>query len=348
MKPSGQAKFLVVRVIALATIAMGPTGSVVYAQKQQLADSIVGESLGYPVTLSSRDAYWMLELARAARVPLGFEVAPPPPRRLEQRKITATGRRLGDVLDEFVQIDSRYRWHEDDGVIAVAPESPTDVTYLLESMVGPVRFQNVDARHVLHTLARLLGQTQAGGGPADAPKFSLDFPGGTLRELLNGVVRAHGSLRWTMGHTLFAAHGPRISFGLGTGSQNGGFSIPPGTSVQRDALENTQVGPSPEQADVPILDRIVGRMTGQTVTVAAGGLPLDFLSESLKVPMGFQRLPELPLMIDPASLSPDAPPPPDPITITDRPLGEALSTFVNLDPRYSWREIDGVIAPSSI
>ena len=71
---------------------------------------------------------------------------------------------------------------------------------------------------------------------------------------------------------------------------------------------------------------------------------MDFLSSSLKVPMGLQRLPALPLMIDPASLSPDPPPPPDPITISDRPLGEALSTFVNLDPRYSWSEIDGVIA----
>jgi hypothetical protein len=47
-------------------------------------------------------------------------------------------------------------------------------------------------------------------------------------------------------------------------------------------------------------------------------------------------------MIDPGSMAPDAHPP-DPITITDRPLGEALSVFASLDPRYSWREIDGVI-----
>jgi hypothetical protein len=104
MKPSGQPKRLAVSVpVLLATIATGPTGSVVYAQK--LADSIVGESQGYPVTLSSRDALWMLPLVTAARVPLGFETAPLPPRQGKERKIAATGRKLGDVLDEFVQMD---------------------------------------------------------------------------------------------------------------------------------------------------------------------------------------------------------------------------------------------------
>ena len=123
MKPFGQPNSLVVSVIVvLASIATGPTGSVVHAQKQQLADSIVGESVGYPVTLSSRHALWMLPLAMAARVPLGFEAAPLPPQEGKEWKIAATGRKLGDVLDEFVQMDPRYRWREDDGVIVVAPE----------------------------------------------------------------------------------------------------------------------------------------------------------------------------------------------------------------------------------
>lgn len=122
MKPSVQPNSLVASVIVvLASIATGPTGSAVYAQ--QLADSIVGESWGDPLTLSSRDACWIVELAQAARVPLGFEVAPLLPREGKDRKIAATGRKLGDVLDEFVQMDSRYRWREvidvDAGLFAI-------------------------------------------------------------------------------------------------------------------------------------------------------------------------------------------------------------------------------------
>src|SRR5688500_8082645 len=106
MKPSGQPKCLVVSVLVLlATVATGPTGSVVYAQ--QLADSIGWEAQGYPVTLSSLNAPWIVSLARAARVPLGFEAAPLPPRDAKEWRIAATGRKLGDVLDELVQMDSR-------------------------------------------------------------------------------------------------------------------------------------------------------------------------------------------------------------------------------------------------
>jgi hypothetical protein len=134
---------------------------------------------------------------------------------------------------------------------------------------------------------RVFDQTQEWVGPPDTTKFSLDFPGGTLRELLNSIVRAHGSLRWRLGYSQFVTNREQISLGLGTSSL-AGISIPPGTVVQGGALENpADVDLPPEQADVPILDRIVGRMTGQTVTLTAGGLPLDFLSSSLKVPMGF-------------------------------------------------------------
>ena len=146
-------------------------------------------------------------------------------------------------------MDSRYRWREDDGVLVVAPETPTDATYILESVVGPVRFRNVDARDVFRALARLFGQTQK-WGPSDTRKFSLRFSGGTLRELLNSIVRAHGSLTWTLGYSRFGAPGT-ISFSL----SGAGLSIPPGTVVEGNAMANApEVDPSPDQSDVPILD----------------------------------------------------------------------------------------------
>ena len=71
------------------------------------------------------------------------------------------------------------------------------------------------------------------------------------------------SLTWTLGYSRFGDPGT-ISFSL----SGAGLSIPPGTVAEGNAMANApEVDPSPDQSDVPILERIVGALRPRIASI---------------------------------------------------------------------------------
>src|SRR3954447_444740 len=72
--------------------------------------------------------------------------------------------------------------------------SPTDP---LHAPVPPVVLPNIRARNALSLILAFLGGPQDHDNRMDDTKsFSLNLPAGSVLDLLNGTVRAHGAIAW--------------------------------------------------------------------------------------------------------------------------------------------------------
>jgi hypothetical protein len=198
---------------------------------QSVLDRVVGPFREQPLTLTVHPfGSFIPQLAEAAGVPMGFEMAPierdagPPPR------IPATGKRLRDVLDAIVSADPRYEWREDAGVIVVRPVIAwTSTAGTLDIPVGPVTLEQATRDDALHVLAQIFGAVSGEPPLRNIRRFSLDVPAETpLLQFLNAVVRAHGNLCWTVDMPTQAPGLPqyeKFSIALDGEPLSGGFGV---------------------------------------------------------------------------------------------------------------------------
>lgn len=137
------------------------------------------------------------DLAKATRVPMGIEFlgAPDEPSWVP---ISTSGRTLREVLDAMVAADARYEWREMGGVIAVRPVSAwNDSNSLLFRQVAPVQLTDVSPQAAVLRVAQVLGRAEPLSFPDGRP-LSVDLPEGTVLDLVNAILRAHGELTWEL------------------------------------------------------------------------------------------------------------------------------------------------------
>lgn len=303
-------------------------------------DRVVGaDFFGRPLVIKTLTATEIGALAAAAHVPMGFEAAIPSPQR--SWKIEATGRPLRAVLDAIVAEDPRYEWREEGGIVVLRPSAAwTDRDNVLYRSVGPIRFQDIGTSDALRVAAGLFGADLVASqrdDMGDAKRFDVDLPAGMILEALNGLVRAHGGLTWGL-----EPFPPTV---LAPGSVPSPFVIQlfgptgrgHGTGIRLDQVPQVrelieQWRRPAQRPNGPALDRIVGRKYNGDVMILHGAYDLEALAYAARVPMGIELYPA------PARRWAS-----DGVRVTGLTVRDALSALLLLDPRYDWREYDGVI-----
>jgi hypothetical protein len=323
-------------ILTLTTVAILGAGT---ASAQPAVDRLVGTGeADRPLIITKVDGQAIGSLSKAAGVPMGFEGLPAVGRELS---IVSTGKPLAEVLDAIVAADARYEWREDNGVILIRPVAAwADPMSSLHAAVGAVTLRETVATDVLDVVARMVGvRTPAPAGPADTRRFSVEVPeGATLLEALNAIVRAHGTLTWALQPSFTGDINFPKSIMLFVGPFGVGVGIPAGAVPVRLTNHASPLASSRSASD-SLLDRRVGtRRDGQPVVVAGVGASYFFweLAGAAGVPMGFEAL----------GSSERRPVPragPAEVQLTGLTLRDALDTLVRLDPRYEWRDMDGLI-----
>jgi hypothetical protein len=153
-----------------------------------------------------------IRIAESLSVPLGLELVPEPcgqegkkpPEREDE--IVLTGMSVTRAFDRLVELDERYVWSEADGVLIVRPGATWfDRDHFLNQRIPPFRVKEGRMWAAMNEVHAALGGAR---GPADEisaartpqsdRRFSVNLGTTTVVEALTAVVRAHGSLRWTV------------------------------------------------------------------------------------------------------------------------------------------------------
>jgi hypothetical protein len=328
---------------------------------QSALDRTVGlTEFGQPLIITQIDAQTIGTLSKAAAVPMGFEGLPTPPR--QPLSIAATNRTVRDVLDAVVAADPRYESREHDGVIILRPvEAWNDERSLLNVPVECVSLQDVTANDLFGVLTRMVGvSTMPSQGPGDTVRFSVEIvKDSTLLSALTGIARAHGTLTWAVQPLTPRNDTFPLSISLFVGSTGVGFGIsaasmsrlvPAPTCCAGQSLPSSQTtapssgdtranplvitGPSKAVENLPYLERIVGaRPSGEPIVAYWIGGIVRELATAVRVPMGLESLPPS-VSLERGHTG---------VKLTGMTLQTALDALVALDPRYQWRDLDGVI-----
>jgi hypothetical protein len=150
------------------------------------------------------------QIARQAHVPVGFEQTSDCG--LSRRKRTAdptgmtlTGMSARQALDHLMTLMPDYSWREIDGVAVVRPtvkwEDPTDVLNFPAAAFRVTGGSANDALHqALHAVTPSVFYPHVDDGPSIERPLSFVFPGGTMLDALNAIVRAHQGAEWELGY----------------------------------------------------------------------------------------------------------------------------------------------------
>ena len=296
------------------------------ASGQTVVDRIVGPWNGSParVRFSSLTGAQLAALGNAAGVAVGFEGLSPQP---FAEPIDATGHRLGAVLDALVKADPRYEWREDDGVIVVRPVGAwLDNASLLDTPVARMSLKGIMAGDALGLLSQMFGVEPLFRG-TDSRRFSVDVrDGAPLLEALNAIVREHGSLAWSFEPLPFTRPGSAVSMQLTIGGV--GFGIPAGARL-RPVMPPAHLA----RSELSMLERpFVNGLHGLPLISSVHPQSMLAFAEAAGVPIGFESLPAS----EPVRSSVTG------IHVHGT-VGRALDDIVVFDPRYEWRDVDGVI-----
>jgi hypothetical protein len=272
---------------------------------------------------------------------MGFERARPEHSR--SSNILATGKTVQEVLDAVVAANPRYAWRDDDGVIVIYPKVGSPAESLLQSHVGSFTLLDVDALGAYDAVRQLFALPFI-AGLGDTKRFSVDVAeGSTFRQLLNAIVRAHGTLAWVIEPTHPPQSESPFTFHLFSGPLGIGSPLPArGFSYRTSVAARMSAQNAATPVDVPLLDRMVGTdHFGQPLTLYGTDFGWDVprLAAAVRVPMGVQTILAARFVQSPSAG----------VNVTGLPLRAALAALTTLDSRYEWREVGAVIVfrPSS-
>jgi hypothetical protein len=327
---------------AIARAILVATGSAnAVAQAPAPIDRLVGlDFFGKPLVVKTLTASGIGALGAAAGVPMGFEAAVlggSPPLNIE-----ASGKPLRAVLDQVVAADGRYEWRDEEGVAVLRPAAAwTDRNNPLHRSVAAIRFDDVGACDALQIMLALFGQDlhpSQRNNLRDTKRFNLDVPAGSVLEALNAVVRSHGALAWGVEPWPPSPTAPGMELSpFMTSLVNGraGVSIGIGVHLDREPKVPEQIdrwgGPEPVPGG-PALDRVVGRRASGDPLILRGAHDLPELARAARAAMGIELLP-------PGDRRGGS----DGVNVTGLSLREALTALIAFDPRFEWRELDGVV-----
>ena len=163
----------------------------------------------------------MLSLyTRRARVRTGIELLSDdgPAPFLDVAPLDLTDVPPAAAISRIVAFDSRFEWMEANGIFNVRPRAEHAAgPSILEQPIETFSVADVTAEGALDAIGRLFGAVSRGGGygeggPIDvdekehqrriaegrAQTISLTLANSTLRDILNAVCRAHGTLSWSL------------------------------------------------------------------------------------------------------------------------------------------------------
>ena len=204
------------RFLAAVTLAIAILGSVVQSQDSGVDTSFLDREVGRrrSFVVGSPVITWMSVqgLFEDLQLPVGFEWVAAfdrSPAPWEEHDSTPTalivtnGLTLRQLLDALVDADPRYEWRLVDGVVVVRPVAAwADADHPLHRAVPSVVLNTVTFAGAVDGILKATGQyTRPYADKTEDTRFSLQFPGGSLLELLSGIVRAHGTFSWNLTST---------------------------------------------------------------------------------------------------------------------------------------------------
>lgn len=316
------------RLLALALVL----GCARVATAQGRLDHIVeNDTAGRPLEFRGFTSHQLGEFSRAAHVPIGIELLPARKALACDQPPILSGRTALEAAQVMVACDPRYTFSDDNGVIVFGPVDPP-ASDPLSAAAPAIHLEHTNGKYALNLAATLLGAPRATDIQLSETKvFALDHEEGTIRSLLNAIVRSHGELVWTFERVKNAENFPYMigfmsgPFGSGYGVSGVGSALP---------LDPSQFGLS-NRLPLDALDTIVGaRRDGRPVEVT-GIQPwtIEALAQATRTSFGLQIAAAAPALALEAQT----------LTATGRTLRDVLDLLVARDPRYYWRVIDGTV-----
>jgi hypothetical protein len=203
--------------VAVLSLAAGSA----LAQPAALERVIPPLGSGHPWVAAPTDpVHFSAVIARISmtgKVPLGLEVATPAPaaakemarstlmsraaREERQHLVTLSGLTVRQALDGVMKLTPGYAWRDVAGVVVVRPTGAWDaVDDCLRGPAGSFTTQYQTPSEALAQVVRFLApQEVVKTGAAEVGKpFSVTIQDGTVFDVLNAVVRAHGEMMWQL------------------------------------------------------------------------------------------------------------------------------------------------------
>ena len=231
--------------------------------------------------------------------------------------------------------DRRYEWREMNGVTVLRSSAAWERgDHPLNGSVPAIQLPGIRARNALGLIAALLDgpqykEVQLG----DTKRFALRVDTGTVLDVLNATVSAHGELAWAFEAKPADSMFP-FTVTLWSGASRSGCGVPGRSPEQAvDVLRYADAPLFSVAGSATVLDRIVRTSASDRPLVINGPFPsaVRDLANATRVPMGIEFL------------GPGNPPRSAEIPATGRTLRDVLDAMVAINPRYEWREMDGVI-----
>ena len=192
-----------------AAVACATLASANASVAQAITQRIIGPNAnGEPLETRGVSPNSISQLAAAAGVPMGLETAPREQGRSAapaHETVRLTGQTLYAGLDALMALDPRYEWRDLDGVIVIRPIAAWyDIQNPLNAPVSGVKLEDVRCgRAALELAAKSLGRTDSRNYLSDSKRCTIEMPQGTVFDVLNAAVRAHGELTWAVEWTPF-------------------------------------------------------------------------------------------------------------------------------------------------
>ena len=218
MAMAGSRSSILVALVSLVSIASTPTLAQSRLRERVLTPVGRGDAgfFASPRPDAEELRFLLALIAKSARVPIGFEEVAGVPMPYDgtlstippSARTLLIGLTVGEALDALVSADPRYRWREQDGVILLRPvEAWADPAHFLHKRLSAFHLRDSTVSDVARAIYAQFGVRIIFGeggvlGDPPGPDFGLekrivfDVPSGTMLEVLNSVVRAHGGLGW--------------------------------------------------------------------------------------------------------------------------------------------------------
>ena len=116
-------------------------------------------------------------------------------------RASVEGLTLRQALEAVVAADRRYGWRVIDGVVVIRPiESWGRGDHPLAAEAPPVSLRDARVSEAFDVLRSAVDPSVKGPTPpfGDEDRLSVDFPGGSLLDLVTAIVRGHGHLSWSL------------------------------------------------------------------------------------------------------------------------------------------------------
>jgi hypothetical protein len=158
----------------------------------------------------------LASIARTSGVLIGFETKLDVGSRARKTRFGSSlrGKKVSEALDDLMAIHKDYEWHSFNGVIHVRPQSAfADANHFLNQVIGPLELTDALPLHATFEVHRVFVPDCVVNHPiytdqrdtfleheepAMRQPLTLSFNGGTVLDLLDAVIKAHGALYWNV------------------------------------------------------------------------------------------------------------------------------------------------------